>query len=382
MYEFGRFVACVLLAAAPLLSACSGAYHLYWGDVHGHTALSDGKGTPDEYFAYARDESRLDFAILTDHDYGRGTDGGLSREEWDQIQDAAARGTERGRFIAIAGYEWTSQPKSWTSFGEGSEGLFDGPVRNYNHKNAYFPRRVPDIFRSKEAAYSAPDLLAGAVAPLGGLIHNNHPFPDAADQWNYTAAQAVVITNTEIGPDTILYQGKEYQAHTEQIVLAFLLAGGRTGFVAGSDTHEGHPAARTAVLARALTADALFEALRARRTYAITNTRIELDFRIDGHCMGEEFESSTPPRLTIHVRGTAPIAEVLVIREGEPLATFYPQGRDADLDYIDSGFPAANPAGSGAAPTRFYYVRVTQADADEHGNPSRAWSSPIWVTRR
>lgn len=28
----------------------------------------------------------------------------------------------------------------------------------------------------------------------------------------------------------------------------------------------------------------------------------------------------------------------------------------------------------------YYYVRVTQFDKDEHGNPSRAWSSPIWVT--
>ncbi|MEW6356496.1 MAG: hypothetical protein AB1696_09230 [Planctomycetota bacterium] len=30
----------------------------------------------------------------------------------------------------------------------------------------------------------------------------------------------------------------------------------------------------------------------------------------------------------------------------------------------------------------YYYVRVTQQDTDEHGNPSHAWSSPIWVKRK
>ncbi len=30
----------------------------------------------------------------------------------------------------------------------------------------------------------------------------------------------------------------------------------------------------------------------------------------------------------------------------------------------------------------YYYLRVTQADKDEHGNRSQAWSSPIWVKNR
>ncbi|MCP4716596.1 MAG: hypothetical protein GY868_15855, partial [Deltaproteobacteria bacterium] len=41
---------------------------IYWGDLHGHSQLSDGTGTPDDYFAYARYVSGLDVAALTDHD--------------------------------------------------------------------------------------------------------------------------------------------------------------------------------------------------------------------------------------------------------------------------------------------------------------------------
>ena len=33
---------------------------LVWGDLHGHTRFSDGTGTPEDYFSYARDVARLD----------------------------------------------------------------------------------------------------------------------------------------------------------------------------------------------------------------------------------------------------------------------------------------------------------------------------------
>ena len=362
----------VALATTLALCACRPVYHVYWGDVHGHSALSDGKGTPDEYFSFARDRADLDFAILTDHDFDGGPPWRLSAEQWHLAQDAARRATTPGEFVGIAGYEWTSQPKYWKDNQDVTEGLFDGPVREFNHKIVCFPHEIDDIYRSKDAAYRTPDLLADAVARAGGLVHNAHPTPDDPDQWHYTAAHAAIIANTEIGPDRLRYDQRDYETRTEQAVVEYLCGGGRTGFVAGSDTHEGHPSAHTAVLARALTADDLFDALRSRRTYAVTHARIGLDFRINGHRMGEQFETGTPPRLSIRVRGTAPLSEVVVFRDGDPLVEFYPEGTDADLNYTDEA----------GGPTNFYYVRVTQADTDEQGNPSRAWSSPIWVTRR
>ena len=42
---------------------------LVWGDLHGHSGVSDGTGTPEDYYAYARDVARLDVAVLTDHDH-------------------------------------------------------------------------------------------------------------------------------------------------------------------------------------------------------------------------------------------------------------------------------------------------------------------------
>ncbi len=362
------------------LGACSayargGEYQLYWGDVHTHTNLSDGKGTPDQLLSYARDVAHLDFVILSDHDFGNGPPWRMPPQAWNQIQDKVDEYTVAGKFVAIAGYEWTSQGKYWTQVGpnQPSERLFPGPPKFYNHKNVYFPARVEQIFSAKDAAYQTPDLLAEAVRRRGGLIQNNHPcsFGDSEtrDQWEYTPEHSSVIVNTEMGPDVNRYQGKTYQLNWEQSVRAFLGTGRQTGFVGGSDTHEGKPAARTAVLAEALTREALFAALRSRRNYAVTHARIVLDLRIDGHYMGEEIVTRDKPEIAVSVTGTAPIAELAIIRDGSVLHRLTPRVPQIQFTYRDDSFRRAS----------YYYLRVIQSDADEEGNPSQAWSSPIWV---
>ncbi len=45
----------------------SEAYRIYWGDIHGHTRLSDGLGTLEEYYIYGRDMADLDFCATADH---------------------------------------------------------------------------------------------------------------------------------------------------------------------------------------------------------------------------------------------------------------------------------------------------------------------------
>ena len=357
----------LVLAVEPL--------HRYWGDLHGHTIYSDGKGTVADYFRYARDVAHLDFVIVTDHDFGHEAPWRMPQAHWQQTQATADDYTDNGRFVAIAGYEWTSQPKYWRGFTHGpSEGLFPGPPHYYNHKNVYFLKPVDYLFSAKDAATMTPDLLAAAVQRAGGLIHNNHPSADleCCEQFDYAPQWFPVIANTEMLPDTMRYQGTNHPVRGEASGRAFLNRGGRTGFVGGSDTHEGHPSARTAVLATALTREAIFEALRHRRNYAVSHARIELDFTINGHWMGEEITVSNSPLLAVSVHGTARLAEVEIIRNGLVSHRVSPTGDDVRFTWPDDAFPGA----------AYYYVRVTQADADEQGNPSRAWSSPIWVRGR
>lgn len=351
-------------------------HHIYWGDVHGHTSISDGKGSPDDFFTYARDSAKLDFVIVTDHDFGNAAPWWMPRAKWKLTQDTADKYTMNGKFVAIAGYEWTSQPKYWTDVGEtvASERLFPGPPKFYNHKIVYFPSSVEYIFCAKDPAYMSPDLLAEAVHKNGGLVHNAHPSagPEGRDQFDYNSSHYTVISNTEIGADTIRYDGKTYRIGWETTVQDFLNRGGKTGFVKGTDTHEGKSAARTAVLAKELTREAIFEALRNRRNYAVSNARIVLEFKINEHDMGEEIEIEDKPHIAVSVKGTNKISEVAIVRDGAIAHSINPEENVATFEYTDNSFEGNS----------YYYVRVTQVDTDEHGNRSSAWSSPIWVKRK
>lgn len=364
-----------LLAGALLFCAgCATPYRLVWGDVHGHTAFSDGKGTLDDYFAYARDRARLDFVIVTDHDFGNGPPWRMPTNHWRLTQQKADEYTMAGHFIAIAGYEWTSQAKYWTDTGTNlSERLFPGPPKHYNHKNVYFLGAVDYLFSAKDPRFNAPDSLAAAVRECGGLIHNNHPAADVegADQFSYSPTNSTIIANTEMLPDVMWWQGKRYELQGEQTIRNFLNHGGKTGFVGGSDTHEGKTSARTAVLVPKLARAAIFEALRQRHNYAVSRDRIRLDFRINGQLMGSELELKHPPRIHVDVQGTDKIEEIVLIRNGGVIKTIRPGRPRCRFEFVDASFEARN----------YYYVRVTQEDKDEYGNPARAWSSPIWVHR-
>lgn len=361
-----------LLFSLAVLSAVptQAQYHVYWGDMHGHTAISDGKGSLDDYFTHARDVAKLDFVLVSDHDFGNAAPWRMPQETWTLTQDKVDQYTDDGKFVAIAGYEWTSQSKYWTP----EEPLFEGPVKFYNHKNVYFPGRVDYLFSSRDPAYNSPNLLAQAVQRVGGLIQNNHLDPSAngRDQFDYDPIYASVIANTEMWPDTIRYQGKEYTGNTETILREFLRTGGKTGFVGSTDTHEGKPAAKTAVLATELTRPAIFDALRHRRNYAVFNAQIVLDFKINDHVMGEEIEIASNPRIVAEVKGTDKIEEVIIVRDGAVIYTVNPESQEVRLDFVDDSFSG----------TSYYYLRVIQADKDEHGNRSHAWSSPIWVKRK
>ena len=369
-----------LLAVAWVVGLGTGPacaeYHLYWGDVHGHTSISDGKGDLDHYLTYARDTAGLDFVIVTDHDFGNAAPWRMPEAAWQLTQERVEAYTVPGQFVAIAGYEWTSQPKYWSEVGPElvSERLFPGAPRFFNHKNVYFPSPVGSIFSAKDPAYYTPELLAAAVRAAGGLIQNNHPSAgeDGRAQFAYAPWCSAVIANTEIGADVVWYEGRAYQTNMERVVRHYLNRGGKTGLVKGTDAHEGEPAARTAVLAEGLTREAIFEALRQRRNYAVSKARIALRFTIDGHQMGEEIEVTGRPRLAVDLRGTDRIAEVEIIRDGVSILRRHPRGRRARFAHVDDTFRGSS----------YYYLRVTQADTDQYGTPSYAWSSPIWVEKK
>lgn len=79
-------------------------YRVVWGNLHAHTAWSDGSGDPSVAYAYARDQARLDFMAVTDHpEYwvARGND-----DYWAATAKAAEFYSNE-RFVGLRGYEYS-----------------------------------------------------------------------------------------------------------------------------------------------------------------------------------------------------------------------------------------------------------------------------------
>ena len=140
-------------------------------------------------------------------------------------------------------------------------------------------------------------------------------------------------------------------------------SGQRLGVIASSD-HVSTHASYAMVYTDDSSREGILESIRARRTYAATDN-IVLDVRSNGHMMGAELAGEETPELVIRVRGTAPVARLVVVKDNEIAYSAEPGDRTVDLSWRDQEGPQG---------TSFYYVRVEQSDGQ------LAWSSPFWVS--
>lgn len=82
---------------------------LLWGDIHAHTAVSDGSGTPEQFYEFARDTALLDFCSLTDHGEGHGITTAEKPELYINYDFQVTENfNEDDEFVAFNGMEWTT----------------------------------------------------------------------------------------------------------------------------------------------------------------------------------------------------------------------------------------------------------------------------------
>jgi len=102
----------------------------------------------------------------------------------------------------------------------------------------------------------------------------------------------------------------------------------RFGFVASSDSHRAYPGAYgegvLGVWGRELSPAALFEAIRARRTYAATGDRIVLDVALNGRPMGSELPATADREIDVRVTGEDAIAMVEIVRNSKVVHRYFP----------------------------------------------------------
>lgn len=382
----------------PLNGTAVSTYQLYWGDIHAHSAYSQcywpgtGEGSLDQLYGYARDRACLDFCAATDHGFS------MSDGQWESVQERATAYNEPGRFVTFAAYEWTSLV--------------------YGHRNIYYLDDDGELFRCTESGNpqdpqgDTPKDLFRKLRGTGKdvLVVPHHPavtqFPV---DWDFHDPELERLAEITSLWGNFEYFGNPHRARISDVLPGYyvqdvLARGCRLGFLGGTDSHDCRPGTPTfagrrkpngelfdqnplgvevathisdqtanwrgmsAVYAQGLNREDIFSALSARRCYATTGARIWLDFRVNGHFMGEQIRVQDPgrlPKIEISVRGTSRIATVEVVRNGD--AIFCARGSTANresIEFVDHNLVQQD---------NYYYARVVQADGH------RAWSSPIWV---
>ncbi len=326
-----------LLISAGMFFCFAQSYNIYFGDLHNHTSLSDGAGTPEDAFMQARN-GNADFFAVTDHSW-------YGDPEW-KLLGEAARNSKTATFCGIRGFEMTA---GW------------GHMNVFNTE-WYVDEQQPEDFYKLLAKY--PEAIA----------QWNHPDYSETDiQFTlYSAEYDRVINLLEI------YNGKRQSFFEDKYQIA-LDKGWHVGPTANSDRHSAswiiNQEYRTAILATRMQRDSLFDALRKHRTYATMNRNLRIFFTINDSIMGSTIPDSSSLLMKISV--TDPdsvyneerIAQIIVYcNTGKIVTEQLFAAHKVDWEY-ELNQPQL-------CQGSYYYVKAINRDGD------LAITAPVWVDRK
>lgn len=297
-----------------------------WGDTQAQTASTVGVGTPDEYFAYARDLAAIDF---TTH---QGNDFILSDADLEEVRQAAKKYNEPGRFAAFFGWEWS------------------GPTGTGGDRNVMFLDDEGPIYRS-----SHWQLWDEEIAENAGETECLHA-RDLQDKMRQYVAETghKVIMVPHIGGRRSDFEVQDPELEPvfeicsnhgvfEWRLHEFLAAGVRVGIVGASDDHTCRPGLAYpstpemtilgglgAVYTSELSRQGIYDGMMSRHCYGTTGARIYLDVAVNDHAMGEAITAGGPTRVTGTVHGTAPIESISLFNRSVELKRFQPNSQTRD----------------------------------------------------
>ncbi|HBQ64903.1 MAG TPA: hypothetical protein DD727_08325, partial [Clostridiales bacterium] len=341
-----------------------GDLKVFWGDLHMHSNLSGCSVTNDfhcteieEKYRFCKDVAKLDFAMCTDHD-------GMRDTEWNRMRKAAHFNNIPGKFTAFVGFEW-----SCTHYTDRA---------NYGHYNILYKEDGAALStRNSNTDYDSIEKLWRIFKKGSVLTIPHHPGEECHRlDWNFfnedfeTLVEIFQVRGSyefDYCPmDPSNYNRRTVKNHS---VRYGLNRGYKFGFTSGGE-HEG--VGVTAVYARELTREAIFEALQKRHTYGTTGDHIVVDFRINGHLMGSDIKiANGDPAVYINVAGTDMIKNIQLIRDGKCIKEWAPKGKDVCLEWVDDTLNKTQNVHH-----HYYYIVLTQA------NGEMAWASPVFVDTR
>lgn len=337
-------------------------YNTYFGQLHSHTNYSDGQGTPEEAYAWARDMGKADFFAVTDHSNSLDSDtsatlaDGSMSSEWKNLHTIADKYNENGKFTAIAGFEmtWSGSTGGW-----GHINTFN--TNGFLSRNSKIGGKAVDLQMYYNEIKKYPESISQ-------LNHPGSTFGDFNDFGYYDPQVDKVVSMIEVGNGEGPVRGTGYFPSYELYTRAL----DKGWHVAPTNNQDNHKAgwvtannARTVVLAPSLSRESVYDALRNMRTYATEDSNLRIMYKVNNKVMGSFL--SKPSSLDINIDINDPdsldkIGKVSIISNGGVVVaskTFDSNNASWNLK-VDPKYT-------------YYYVRIDQADKDI------AVTAPVWT---
>lgn len=327
----------------------------YYGDLHNHCAIGYGHGTIQDSFRNAR--LQLDFACVTAHSWWPDipvNDARLERvvayhqkgfqcaaDEWEHLRVAVQAHNVPGTFVTFLGFEWHS--------------MFDG-----DH-HVVFEDSHGEIIRAANIAEMHTALRQYAQQNAKAILIPHHiGYKQGYRGINWKTFDPEFSPVVEImsmhgasesddAPYPYLHtMGPRDWKSTWQTGLA---QGHLVGVVGSTDHHSAHPGSyghgRLGVWAKTLTREAIWEALVARRTWALTGDRIRLEFSINGTPMGAVIPATREREIEISLTGGDEIDSIELLHNNQVIQRWDPSDwQSADTTpvkvYFEMGWAERN----------------------------------------
>ena len=299
----------------------------YFGDLHSHCEVGYGHGSLPDLFHNAR--LQLDFAAVTVHAHWPDIPAGDGRlaalvdyhqqgftktgNAWPHVQEVVEAHHQPGRFITFLGFEWHSN--------------------QYGDHNVYFNGSAGDIIRAtslEELRQTLRHLRRQGVEAMFIPHHIGYKQGYRGINWDaFTPELSPVVEIMSMHGASESHDAPYPYLHTMgprdwQGTYQYGLAQGHlVGAIGSTDHHSAHPGSyghgRMAVWAEALDRNAIWNAIQARRTYALTGDRIDLAFSINGALMGTVLPPSSERHISVSVAGGHALDYVEVLHNNQIL---------------------------------------------------------------
>lgn len=371
--------------SSPIKCFADSDVSLYWGLLHGESDKFDTGENIESALRLFRDEKSLQFYATSCFESAEET----PTDIWKVVSQQAAEFNEDHRFNTILGFQFMGDAPQ-----EGLRQVL------FFKENKQIPRKKDGKTNSLQKLYKAfspKEIISIPSFTMGKGFQTNF------EEFDPTVERVVEIYNAWGSSECTAKEGNlrpirsssksGVQESEDGSIVRALKNNRRFGFVAGgfddrgiyADFYENgqvqYSPGLTAILAIEQTREALLQALVNRTCYATTGERMILGMTIAGAKIGGELNTKTKPGLVLnrhvigYAAGTAPLKEVVLIRNGTPLKTFHPNNYHFDFAFDDSEnlSKAVLPSPDERPPFVFYYLRVVQEDGHI------GWTSPIWI---